>query len=68
MSYAIDGLSSRPRWVVSDTEGEMVEIEPPIFVLRESVHEAKRASGRRDVDLHAAGEAGAVPRILIAGK
>lgn len=68
MSHEIDGLGSGPRWVVSDAEGEMIEIKAPILVLRESVHEAKRASGRWDVDLYAAGEAGAVPRVLVASE
>jgi hypothetical protein len=68
MSYEVNGLGSGPRRMVSGTEGQMVEIKTPVFVLRESVHEPKRTSGRRDVDLHAAGETGAVPRILITRK
>lgn len=44
MSHEVDGFGGGPWRMVPDAEGEMVEIEPPIFVLRESVHEAKRSS------------------------
>lgn len=68
MSREVDGLDGGPWRMVPDAEGQMVEIEAPILVLGKSVHETERASGRRDVDLHAAGEAGAVPRVLVTGE
>lgn len=68
MSHEVDGLGSRPWRMVSDAEGEMIEIEAPVLVLGESVHEAQRASGRWDVDLYATGKAGAVPGVLVAGE
>ena len=65
MSYAVDRLSGNPRRVVPDTEGQVVEVEAAFFALRQSIHEAKWASGRRDISLHAAGKAGAVSCILV---
>jgi hypothetical protein len=68
MGHEVDRLGSGPRRMVSNAEGEMVEIEAAVLVLREPVHEAKWASGWRDVDLYAAGETGAVPRVLVASE
>jgi hypothetical protein len=68
MSRLIDGFGIRSWRVVPDAECQMIEIEATVLVLGESVHEAKRASGRWDVGLCAAGEAGAVPRVLVASE
>jgi hypothetical protein len=54
--------------MVPDAEGEVIKIEAPILVFGESVHEPQRTSQWRDVDLYAAGEAGAVPCILVTRK
>jgi hypothetical protein len=46
----------------------MVEIKPSVFPLRESEDKAERSARERNVDLDAAGEAGPISRLLVAGK
>jgi hypothetical protein len=52
--------------MVPNAKGQVIEVEAPIFVLGEPVHEAERTSRRWDIDLHTARKTGAVPRILVA--
>lgn len=44
----VDGLGFGAGRLVANAEGEMVEVEPPLLVLGELVHEAERASRRRN--------------------
>ena len=68
MREPIDRFAASAGWQVAHAESEMGEIETTMLALGDLEHEAERTTGRRQVDLYAAGKPRAVPCFLVTGE
>lgn len=53
---------------MADAEGEVVKVEAPLVVLRQSEHHPEGSTRGRQIDLHASGQPGPVPGFLVTGE